>query len=91
MPVMELPRFWDYLKDAKIAVDAKGVIESWVAPVVKMVAPQGFGESVWIDEIPKRRVLGQERARRREILRCSPKARRTGSVLRENAFSGKFV
>ncbi len=53
MPVMELPRFWDYLKDAKIAVDAKGVIESWVAPVVKMVAPQGFGESVWIDEIPE--------------------------------------
>ena len=53
MPVMELPRFWAYLQGAKIAVDAKGVNESWVAPVVRMVAPQGFGESVWIDEIPE--------------------------------------
>ncbi len=50
---MELPRFWAYLQDAKIAVDAKGVSETWVAPVVRMVAPQGFGESVWIDEIPE--------------------------------------
>jgi len=53
MPVMELPRFWAYLQGAGIAVDTKGVAESWVAPVVKMVAPQGFGESVWIDEIPE--------------------------------------
>jgi AraC family transcriptional regulator len=53
MPDMELPRFWAYLKDAKIAVDAKGVNETWVAPVVRMVAAQGFGESIWIDEIPE--------------------------------------
>jgi AraC family transcriptional regulator len=53
MPINELPRFWAYLQGAKIAVDAKGVNESWVAPVVRMVAPQGFGESVWIDQIPE--------------------------------------
>jgi AraC family transcriptional regulator len=53
MPDMELPRFWAYLKDAKIAVDAKGVNETWVAPVVKMVVPQGFGETIWIDAIPE--------------------------------------
>ncbi len=50
---MELPRFWAYLQGPKMAVDTKGVNESWVAPVVRMVAPQGFGESVWIDEIPE--------------------------------------
>jgi AraC family transcriptional regulator len=50
---MELPKFWANLQGAKIAVDAKGVNESWIAPVVRMVAPQGFGESVWIDEIPE--------------------------------------
>jgi AraC family transcriptional regulator len=49
---MEQPRFWSYLQGVKIAVDTKGLNESWVAPVVRMVAPQGFGESVWIDEIP---------------------------------------
>jgi AraC family transcriptional regulator len=53
MSTKELPRFWAYLQGAKIAVDTKGVNESWVAPVVKMVASQGFGESVWIDEIPE--------------------------------------
>ncbi len=53
MPVMELPRFWAYLLGAKIAADAKGVLESWAAPVVRMVAPHGFGEGVWLDEIPE--------------------------------------
>jgi AraC family transcriptional regulator len=53
MPITEMPKFWVYLQGAKIAVDTKGLNESWVAPVVRMVAPQGFGETVWIDEIPE--------------------------------------
>jgi AraC family transcriptional regulator len=47
----ELPGFWSHL-GRRLSLDAKGLGTSWVAPVAKLVAPDGFGENVWIDETP---------------------------------------
>jgi AraC family transcriptional regulator len=51
MSEVEIPEFWSHLGQ-RLSLDPKGLTTSWVAPVAKMVAPDGFGESFWIDEIP---------------------------------------
>jgi AraC family transcriptional regulator len=38
--------------DRQLSLEAKGLAVPWAAPVAKIVAPDGFGESIWINGIP---------------------------------------
>ena len=47
----ELPQFWAFQRQL-LTVDVIGQAESWAAPVARLHAPDGFGESVWLDSMP---------------------------------------
>jgi AraC family transcriptional regulator len=49
MSEVRIPKFWSHLGQ-QLSLEPKGLATPWVAPVAKMAAPDGFGESIWIDE-----------------------------------------
>jgi AraC family transcriptional regulator len=51
MATAGFPEFWS-LQGRLFSMDIVGQSESWAAPVAKMLAPGGFGEESWIEEMP---------------------------------------
>jgi AraC family transcriptional regulator len=51
MSEANVPEFWSLL-GRRMSLKASGLATSWAAPVAKIVAADGFDDSVWIDQIP---------------------------------------
>ena len=47
----DIPLFWSHLS-RQLSIDTKGLATPWLAPVARIVAPDGFDEHFWLDAVP---------------------------------------
>ena len=52
MPV-DVTQFWSTLERQRLTIETAGIAETWTAPVAQFRAPNGFGEELWLTEIPQ--------------------------------------